>query len=59
MRDLYADVFKNYRLLPGELAKQSPFILFKMFDSMSEKTADETTDEVIKNNPGLSFFYGR
>lgn len=50
-RELYGIFFKAYGILPGELAKQSPVILFKMLDV----TEDEKRKEIPK---GYEFFYG-
>ena len=55
LRGLYADLFRNYGLLPGEVSVQNPIILFKMLDMLDdERTQNET--EITDEN--LRIFYG-
>ena len=52
MRDIYAMFFKYYHILPFEVGKQNPGILFDMLDSLD-------TDRDIPNSEYLNMFYGR
>lgn len=46
-------MFKNYGVMPGRLAKENPFVLFKMLDEISE----ERETEVVMDGY-LKMFYG-
>lgn len=50
LRDLYKVFFENFHILPSEVAKQPPFILFEMLD-----TAEDEEEEIPDN---LKWFYG-
>ena len=54
LRDAYATLFKHHGLLPDEVGRQNPYILFKMLDSLTE--AKEQFD--AKGNKHLEMFYG-
>lgn len=55
LRTLYAQMFRGYGILPGDLARQSPFILFKMMDALYEK---EEENETQVTDEHLRIFYG-
>lgn len=50
MRSFYATLFKAHGLLPDEIARQSPVLLFKMLNCL-----DGETQEIPQE---LGFFYG-
>ena len=50
---VYSMMFKTYDLLPSEVAKQDPILLFMTLDGLEEKT--QGTREIPDN---LKFFYG-
>lgn len=45
-------MFRNYRILPSEIAKQDPKLLFCMLDGLSEN------EEYGGDDPYLKMFYG-
>ena len=55
LRMLYADMFRGYGILPGDIAKQNPFILFKMMDMLH---MEGTQNETAITNDYLRVFYG-
>lgn len=52
LSDLYGVMFKNYRILPSEIAKQDPKLLFCMLDDLGED------EEYGGDDPYLKMFYG-
>lgn len=57
LRGLYPALFKSGGILPGELARQSPFILLPMIDALSEE--EEPPEELDGHLSGhLRMFYG-
>lgn len=54
LRSYYTDFFKSFQILPSELAKQSPKVLFKMLDGLE----DEEDEAFEVSNPMLRAFYG-
>ena len=40
LRDIYVSLFESRGIMPGEVAKQIPFILFKMLDDLSSQNED-------------------
>lgn len=55
MRDAYVTFFKHHRLLPDEVGRQNPWILFKMIDSLADSEKEIDTGE----NEYLDMFYGK
>lgn len=53
MRDVYSTFFKHYRLLPDEVGRQNPWILFKMLDNVSS-----SPDKPENGNEYIKMFYG-
>ena len=55
MRDIYTSLFESRGILPGEVAKQSPFILFRMLDDLNSQDEDcgENMSEYEKMFYGL------
>ena len=41
MRRVYAQMFRAHHILPDELARQDPSILFRMFDDLDDIVDDE------------------
>lgn len=56
LRGLYAQLFKSCRILPDELGKQSPFVLFAMLRQLTED--DEEEDDRPQMSGHLRMFYG-
>lgn len=52
MRSLYATCFKHYRMLPDEVGRQRPYMLFTMLDDLEEEA------EYTGGNAYLDMFYG-
>nr|DAZ26030.1 MAG TPA: hypothetical protein [Caudoviricetes sp.] len=50
-------MFRYHHLLPDEVGRQSPFVLFNMLDSLSEEQAPE--QEYEGDDPYLKMFYGK
>lgn len=55
LRELYGVFFKNFRILPNQLAVQCPHLLLGMLDSMT--ACDEPDYENM--SPHLKLFYGK
>lgn len=53
MRDIYALMFKYHRFLPDEVGRQSPYVLFKMLDTLDGEERD------FSGNEHLRMFYGQ
>lgn len=51
MRDIYPVLFRHHHLLPDEVGRQNPWVLFRMLDGLGEDTAEYT-------NEHLKMFYG-
>lgn len=51
MRDIYPALLQYHHLLPDEVGRQNPWVLFRLLDSL-EGGAEEYTDEHLK------MFYG-
>lgn len=54
IRDIYATMFKMHHLLPDEVGRQDPRILFDMLDALSGGGAEAYTG----SDPYLRMFYG-
>ena len=55
LRSLYAMLFKSCGILPDAAGKQSPFVLFRMLDSLS--SSDEDDRSLMSGH--LKMFYGQ
>lgn len=53
MSDLYGMFLKNWGIMPSELARQNPTLLFLALDTINGDTDDEP-----EIPPGMAFFYG-
>lgn len=51
LETVYTEMFRAYGLLPGEIAKQDPILLFMTLDGLHEEENREIPDS-------LKFFYG-
>ena len=54
LRSLYASAFKTFGTLPGELGKQSPFVLFDMLQNLYGEEDDRP-----QMSGHLKMFYGQ
>ncbi len=52
MRSLYATCFRQYHMLPDEVGRQRPYMLFAMLDDIEED------EEYTGGDPYLDMFYG-
>ena len=52
MSDLYGMFLKNWGIMPSELARQNPTLLFLALDTLN---GSEDKSEIP---PGMAFFYG-
>lgn len=55
MRDIYQVFFKYHHLLPDEVGRQNPWVLFRLLDSLD----DDTDDYDYSDNQHLMMFYGK
>ena len=56
LRSLYGALFKGCRILPDELGRQSPFVLFEMLHQLS---SDNNDDDDRSLSGHLQMFYGQ
>lgn len=54
LRGLYTQLFKSCRILPDEIGKQSPFVLFTMLHELM----NDDEDDHPKMSGHLRMFYG-
>ncbi len=47
LRDIYAVLFRNHRLLPDSVGRQNPWVMFDMLDSL-DNGADFEENEHLK-----------
>lgn len=55
MRDIYPVLLRCHHLLPDEVGRQNPWVLFRLLDSLEE---DADFSEIEGNNEHLKMFYG-
>ncbi|MCC8169721.1 MAG: hypothetical protein LIO59_05075 [Oscillospiraceae bacterium] len=55
LRDIYPVFFRYHHILPDEVGRQNPWMLFKLLDSLEEQTDDFD----YSNNEHLMMFYGK
>ena len=56
LSDIYKPLFLYHHLLPDEVGRQKPKVLFELIDSLSE---DDEQEEYTGNDPYLKMFYGQ
>ena len=54
LRSLYGALFKGCRILPDELGRQNPFVLFDMLQQLSQ----DDNDDRSQMSGHLRMFYG-
>lgn len=54
---MYTVLFKVWGLLPDEVGKQNPFMLFRLLDDLER--ADEQLSSEGEMNEHLKMFYGK
>lgn len=55
MRDIYPVLLRCHHLLPDEVGRQNPWVLFRLLDGLEE---DADFSEIEGNNEHLKMFYG-
>lgn len=53
LRDIYPVMLRCHHLLPDEVGRQNPWVLFRMLDAMDEDTEEEYSNEYLR------MFYGK
>ncbi len=52
LRDIYPILFQCHHLLPDEVGRQNPWVMFRMLDAMEDDTEKEYKNEHLR------MFYG-
>ncbi len=55
LRDIYTVFFKYHSLMPDEVGRQNPWVLFRLLDSLNETAEDYD----YSDNEHLMMFYGK
>lgn len=56
LKDIYTQMFKYHHLLPDEVGRQDPKMLFELIDGLNDDNDNSKYAEIPK---GLEFFYGK